>query len=226
MKNSTQGGVHPSLSTLAASFPALQNLDAGLNERLTHDTQWQRLPRNTELFARGSPCRAFPLLLAGEIQLLRSTPDGREIEPYRVLPGESCIVSSSCLLGEADYPARGVATSDILLGLLPRPLFDTLIVQHPAFRRYVFGLFSERLAAMMQRVEDMAFLTLAQRIAARLLDESGECIEITHEALAGQVGASRESVSRVLKKLEAAECIERSRGRICILDRRALSCFA
>jgi CRP/FNR family transcriptional regulator len=225
MKNSTQAGTRPSLATLAASFPALGGLDAGLATRLANETQWLRLPRHTELFTRGSPCRAFPLLLAGEIQVLRSTPDGREIELYRVAPGESCIVSTSCLLGDADYPARGVATSDIVLGLVARPLFDALIADHAPFRRYVFGLFAERLGAMMQRVEDMAFLTLAQRIAARLLGAAGETVETTHDTLAAQVGASREAVSRTLKRLEATGCIARARGRIRILDRAALARF-
>jgi CRP/FNR family transcriptional regulator len=215
--------VTPDFARLSALFPALQGLDNVLLARLTRELQWLRSARGTELFAVGGPCLAFPLLLSGEIQVLRSSPGGREIELYRVRPGESCIVSTSCLLGDADYPARGVTLSDIVLAMLPRPLFDTLIVSHPAFRRYVFALFSQRLSAMMQRVEDVAFLTLAQRIAALLLHSGEECLDTTHEALAGQAGASREAVSRTLKKLEADACIKLTRGRICIANRRKLS---
>ncbi|MEQ1590896.1 MAG: Crp/Fnr family transcriptional regulator [Thiobacillaceae bacterium] len=211
------------IAQLVILFPALQGLDAGLSNRLTHELQWQRIPRGTELFTGGSPCRAFPLLLIGEIQVLRSSLGGREIELYRVRSGESCIVSTSCLLGETDYPARGVTLSDILLATLPRSLFETLIVAHPPFRRYVFSLFSQRLSAMMQRVEDVAFQSLTQRIAALLLHTDGDCLDTTHEALAGQIGASREAVSRTLKKLEAAACIKLTRGRIGISNRRKLS---
>jgi CRP/FNR family transcriptional regulator len=215
--------VTPDFAALSALFPALQGLDNALLARLTRELQWLRSARGTELFAVGGPCLAFPLLLSGEIQVLRGSPGGREIELYRVRPGESCIVSTSCLLGEADYPARGVTLSDIVLAMLPRPLFDTLIVSHPAFRRYVFALFSQRLSAMMQRVEDVAFLSLAQRIAALLLHSDEECLDTTHAALAGQAGASREAVSRTLKKLEADACIKLTRGRICIANRRRLS---
>lgn len=219
----THGIVTADFAGLIALFPALQALDNALHARLTRELQWLRAARGTELFAVGGPCQAFPLVLAGEIQVLRSSPGGREIELYRVRPGESCIVSTSCLLGEADYPARGVALSDIVLATLPRPLFDTLIVSHQAFRRYVFGLFSQRLSAMMQRVEDVAFLSLSQRIAVLLLHSGEECLDTTHEALAGQAGASREAVSRTLKKLETDACIKLARGRICIANRRKLS---
>lgn len=207
------------LSALHSAFPALQGMDAPLLDRLMQHLQWMRVPRGTELFATGDRCQGFPLLLAGEIQVMRSTPDGHEIELYRIHPGESCIVSTSCLLGEAYYPARGLALADIVLAAMPHDVFDALISTHLPFRRYVFGLFAERLALMMQRVEDVAFRSLTRRIAALLLASPEGFLETTHERLAAQIGASREAVSRALKKLEEASCVSLARGRIAIADR-------
>jgi CRP/FNR family transcriptional regulator, anaerobic regulatory protein len=210
------------LSALLSAFPALQALDADLHQRLTRSLQWLRAPRGSALFAAGDRCHGFPLLIAGEIQVMRSTPDGHEIELYRVYPGESCIVSTSCLLGDAHYPAHGQALSDVVLAALPHELFDTLITAHPPFRRYVFGLFAERLASMMQRVEEVAFRSLTRRIAALLLASPEGFLETTHERLAAQIGASREAVSRALKKLEDAGCVGLARGRIAVADRAKL----
>lgn len=210
------------LSDLHAAFPALQGMDASLLDRLTQRLRWMRVPRGTALFTAGERCQGFPLLIAGEIQVVRSTPDGHEIELYRIHPGESCIVSTSCLLGEAYYPARGLALTDIVLAAMPHEVFDALIASHPPFRRYVFALFSERLAMMMQRVEDVAFRSLTRRIAALLLVTPEGFLETTHERLAAQIGASRESVSRALKKLEDAGCVGRARGRIVVADRTRL----
>jgi CRP/FNR family transcriptional regulator len=206
---------HTALRTL---FPALLGLDRTLQARLTRTLQWVRMPREAVLFAAGDACRGFPLLVSGEVQVMRSTPDGHEIELYRIHPGESCIVSTSCLLGEAAYPARGQALSDVVLAVLPHDLFDTLIASHAPFRRYVFGRFAERLAQMMQRVEEVAFRSLTRRIAALMLSVPEGHLEITHEKLAAQIGASREAVSRALKKLEDAGCLRLTRGRIDTAD--------
>lgn len=214
------------LSALLTAFPALSGLDARLHERLPNRQQWLHVPRNGALFAAGDRCRAFPLLISGEIQVMRSTPDGHEIELYRIQPGESCIVSTSCLMGEAHYPARGQAVTDVVLATLSHDLFDELIAIHPAFRHYVFGLFSERLASMMQRVEEVAFRSLTRRIAALMLSQGEGSLETTHEKLAAQIGASREAVSRALKKLEDAGCISLARGRIDVADRARLSAEA
>jgi CRP/FNR family transcriptional regulator len=213
-------------SILLNAFPALQGLNPDLQDRLTHSLHWLRVPRDGVLFAAGDLCHGFPLLIAGKIQVMRSTPDGHEIELYRIHPGESCIVSTSCLLGEAHYPARGQALNDVVLAALPHEMFDTLITIHPPFRRYVFGLFAERLALMMQRVEDVAFRSLTRRIAALMLATSDGCLETTHEKLAAQIGASREAVSRTLKKLEDTGCISLVRGRVTVADRARLTAEA
>lgn len=214
------------LSDLMTAFPALSGLDPCLQNRLPHRRQWLHVPRDGALFAAGDRCQAFPLLISGEIQVMRNTPDGHEIELYRIQPGESCIVSTSCLMGEAHYPARGQAVTDAVLAALPHDLFDDLIAAHPAFRHYVFGLFSERLVSMMQRVEDVAFRSLTRRIAALMLSQNDGSLGTTHEKLAAQIGASREAVSRALKKLEDAGCITLARGRIDVAARTRLSAEA
>lgn len=210
------------LSSLHTAFPALQGMGVPLRDRLTQRLQWVRAPRGAELFAAGDRCEGFPLLIAGKIQVMRSTPDGHEIELYRIHPGESCIVSTSCLLGEAHYPARGQALTDVVLAAMPHDIFDALIAAHQPFRRHVFELFAERLARMMQRVEDVAFRSLTRRIAALLLASPDGFLETTHERLAAQIGASREAVSRALKKLEDTGCVGLARGRIAIADRARL----
>lgn len=210
-----------STAQLLRAFPALQSLDASQHASL-RTLAWHRVPRGSVLFAAGDPCHAFPLLLEGEIQVMRATPDGHEIELYRVQPGESCIVSTSCLLGDAQYSARGQALADVTMAAMPHALFDTLVTTHPPFRQYVFSLFAERLGRMMQRVEDVAFHSLTRRLAAVLLAARGGVLDVTHERLAAQIGASREAVSRALKKLEDTGCITLGRGRVTVADRARL----
>jgi CRP/FNR family transcriptional regulator len=84
---------------------------------------------------------------------------------YRVTPGESCVLTSSCLVGGRDYPATGVVASDVRLVVLPKAVFDELVASHPPFRQYVFGLFAEQLTDLMALVEAIAFYKLDRRVA-------------------------------------------------------------
>ena len=169
------------------------------------------------LFDERSPCQGFPLLLEGRVRVAKVAPSGREIVLYRVLPGEACVLTSSCLLGRRDYSARGTAEGDVALLALPRTEFDALVATHDPFREYVFGLFAERMAELMQLVEAVAFQRLDQRLAALLLGK-GKSVRATHQALAEELGSVREIVTRLLRHFAEHGLVSVGRERIEILD--------
>ncbi|MCW5626017.1 MAG: Crp/Fnr family transcriptional regulator [Burkholderiales bacterium] len=176
-----------------------------------------RVPAGTTVFDDRSPCQAFPLLVEGTIRVSKQGPSGRELQLYRVVPGEACILTSSCLLGNVAYNARGIADTDMVAVALPRNVFDRLISEHPPFRDYVFGLFAERLVELMQLVEAVAFQRLDQRLAALLLGK-GRIIHVTHQALADELGSVREIVSRLLKTFAEQGLVSLGREQIEIVD--------
>ena len=132
------------------------------------------------------------------------------------MPGETCVISSSCLLGRIDYNARGVADDTTTLVMLPRPLFDEL-VNATAFRDFIFKLLAERIADLMQLIEEVAFRRLDQRLAALLLGK-GRVLHTTHQHLADELGSVREIVSRLLKGFAEQKLVSLSREHIEILD--------
>jgi len=201
---------------LAALYPVLGALPADLAARFVAEAQGMSVPAGTVVFDERQPCRGFPFVLSGGIRVVKLAANGRELPLYRVLPGESCIITSSCLLGGVDYNARGVAESETALVLLPRDLFDRLLAQ-PPFRAFVFSLFSERIAELMQLVEEVAFRKLDQRLAGLLLGRGRE-LAVTHQQLADELGSVREMVSRLLKGFAAQGLVRLGRERIEILD--------
>jgi CRP/FNR family transcriptional regulator len=96
----------------------------------------------------------------------------------------------------------------------------------PAFRGFIFSLFSERLAELMQLVEEVAFHKLDQRLAALLLGK-GRVVHISHQQLADELGSVREMVSRLLKRFEDQSLVRLGREQVEVLDpaglRRAAS---
>ena len=184
-------------AALELLYPVLAELPDPLRERVAKQMVVVDLPAGTVVFDEHQICQGFPFVAAGSIRVVKQSASGRELPLYRVGPGETCIISSSCLLGHADYNARGVAESATVLALMPRPLFDDLMAEAP-FRDFVFHLFAERIADLMQIVEEIAFRKLDQRLSALLLGR-GRLIRTTHQQLADDLGSVREMVSRLLK---------------------------
>ena len=152
-------------------------------------------------------------------------PNGREMPLYRVRPGESCLLSGSCLLGQADYAATGIAATEVELLIVPPADFRALIASDEAFRNHVFGLFGERLATLFTLVEAIAYQKLDQRLAALLLAKDDPVLA-THQALADELGSVREIVSRLLRAFEDKGWVDLARERIHVVDRDALAAMA
>lgn len=204
------------LAELLALYPVLDKLPAELLKRIVDATQTLSVPHGTAVFDENQPCRGFPFVLDGAIRVVKLSANGRELPLYRVLAGESCIISSSCLLGHADYNARGVAEGSTTLAVLPRSLFDEMMGQ-AAFRDFVFALFSERMADLMHLVEEVAFRKLDQRLAALLLGK-GRRVHATHQQLADELGSVREMVSRLLKGFAEQGLVKLGREQVEVLD--------
>ena len=205
-------------------YPALASLPESTLAAALAKAEVVSLAAGTPLFGEGSVCRQFPLVLAGSIRVAK-VGEGRELHLYRVTPGESCVLTSSCLVGRRDYPATGVVESDVRLVVLPKTVFDELVASHPPFRQYVFGLFAERLTDLMALVEAVAFHKLDRRVAATLLGH-GRVVEMTHQQLADSVGSVREIVTRILRSFVDQGLVKLGRGSIEVLDAAGLRSVA
>ena len=104
---------------IGAAFPTLALAGRRTLERIAARSMLRQVPAGTQMFGERQPCSGFPLVLAGRIRVVQRYPNGREMQLYRVSPGESCVLSSSCLLGRTQYPATGTAESDVELAVIP-----------------------------------------------------------------------------------------------------------
>lgn len=206
-------------------YPMLQDLPAAELDALLASAGVMKLPAGTVVFDENQPCQGFPLLLSGNVRVVKSSVSGRELQLYRVVPGESCILTSSCLLGHARYQARGITEHAVHMVMLPPAAFKRLIASHESFRDYIFGLFSERLTDLMQLVSAVTFQKLDQRLAALLVTKPSP-IRTTHQALADELGSAREMVSRLLKGFAEQGWVRLGREQIEVVDASALQKFS
>jgi len=211
----------PAVERLLRLYPALDSIDrAERDDVLRHGVQAVAAPAGLTLFEEGAPCRGFPMVLSGSVRVARGSPGGRSLELYRVSPGELCVVSTSCLFGSAPLSAHGQTTEATELVVLS-PAGFARWARHEGFRRFVFGVFADRLADLMALAEAVAFQRLDQRLAHALLGH-GSVVRATHQMLADELGTVREIVTRLLKRFERSGWVSLSRERIDILDPTAL----
>jgi CRP/FNR family transcriptional regulator len=210
---------------LVERFPLFSGLPPAMLEELVATAQEVRAPAGSVLFDERQPCAGFPLVLEGDIRVTKAAPSGRGILLYRVGPGEGCILSGGCLLGNSSYSATGVAETDVTLLRIPPPLFQKLMMQSEPFRRFVFGMYGERLSEVMELVEAVAFQRLDARLA-QLLIRRGPVVQATHQSLADELGSVREIVSRLLRSFEERGWVRLEREKVTLLDLKALAAHA
>lgn len=216
-------------NALANHFPTLTEEDA-LGGALERKTQAATLAPGEFICMEGTMCAHLALVLDGTARVYKTGAGGREITLYRVEPGQSCILTTSCILSHRDFPAFAVAETAVDARLVPAATVEAWMDTHPAWQRYVFDLFAARLDTVIATLEEVAFHQLDARLARCLLDAhdeaSGDTIRTTHEQLASDLGSAREVVSRLLKDCEHDGLVELGRGRVTVTNRSDLQRIA
>lgn len=209
-------------------FHGTSRLPKAVRERLRTAARIVRCPKGAQVFGPDNVPDSLLFLYDGRIRVSQSSDSGREIVLYRVEAGESCVLTTACMLAEEAYNAEGIAETDVTAVTLPKHAFDRLVSEEDAFREFVFEAYSRRLIDLLRVVDDVAFGHLDIRLAERLLVLAGgrEDIQATHQQLASELGTAREVVSRILQDFQKREMITQSRGRITITDKAALERLA
>ncbi len=209
----------------AQTFPFLSEVAPAIQESFRREARVLHLEAGAPICLEGDRCRHLPLVVHGTGRVYRLSPAGRTLTLYRISPGESCILTASCVLSARPFPAFAEAETDLEALAVPADAFRAWFAASPAWRGYVFDLLARRFADVVELVEAVAFQRVDERLAAHLLaeqDTSGR-VSRTHEALAADLGTSREVVSRVLKEFEHEGLVTLNRGSVVIGDAAGLA---
>jgi len=202
-------------------------LDPALHDRLRQDARPVHLPAGARVFAAGQKAPFFLLVERGTVRVVRTSAEGREVVLYRVHAGESCILTTAAVLGDAAWSADAFADTDVDALALPAERMFALLAESAEFRKFALGAYAARLALLMERVEEVAFEGIAPRLARALLALAKDGrVAMTHEALAAEIASAREVVSRQLKAFEREGLVHLARGAVEVRDAKALARIA
>lgn len=216
---------HP---TWRERFPGLSVLSPTVSSLLDDRALTVSLAQDTLIFGPGKPAENLLLLVSGVVRVQQLSEAGREIVLYRVHAGESCVLTTACLLAFEDYSAEGVAETDIEAILIPRDAFDEMMATSKEFRAFVFEAYSKRVTDLFLVIEEIAFKRMDIRVAQKLIElkRADSTLRLTHQQLAVELGTAREVVSRQLKEFERRGWLTLNRGEIALRDAAAIKRLA
>ncbi|SFR32310.1 Crp/Fnr family transcriptional regulator [Litoreibacter janthinus] len=209
-------------------FPGLSRLEPTTKKLLVQRSTVVSMPEKSIIFGPGKSPENMLFLLSGTVRVQQVSETGHEIVLYRINAGESCVLTTACLLAYDDYSAEGVAESEVQAAAVPRLVFDDLVAQSPSFRNFVFAAFSKRITDLFLMIDEVAFQRMDVRLAHKLIELSNgeDQISTTHQKLSVELGTAREVISRQLQEFQRRGWVEQSRGTVKILDRPELENLA
>lgn len=208
-------------------FPALKSLKDEHFLAARSNVRFPVLEQGAVAYRQGAECPSYVMCLEGGTRTYKISASGRELLIYRVTPGSTCVFTTQCLFAGGTFPAESVAESRTRLAALPAGTFHALMADSAEFRRLVLDDYANLLNRMISLVDEVAFSSLDERLARRLLGEADAAgiVAKTHQQLAADLGSVREVISRHLGEWERAGWIATARGSVRILDRPSLAAY-
>lgn len=187
-------------------------------------------PAGTIICRSGDICQHLIILREGRVRVYHPATDGRSITLYHVGKDESCILTASCIINGAVFPAIAETETEAKGYAIPAAKVQEWMQSEPQWQQYLFGLLAERMASLIELVDALAFRRLDNRLAEWLLlqSELAQTLQIktTHQLIADDLASSREVISRLLKEFEREQLILLGRGDIKIIEIEKLHSIA
>jgi CRP/FNR family cyclic AMP-dependent transcriptional regulator len=208
-------------SALLGANSVFSVLSPAKREQLLRYGSKLSLAKGVRLCSRGDPGDACFLVLSGEIEVMVTDADGRDVWLAALGPG--------ALIGEIAVLDGGPRSADMtamrrstLLSIRREAIFATLR-EEPDSALALLSLLATRLRYTDARVEETALIDLPGRLARVLLQGGAAPITQSQTELARQIGASRERVNKALAKWREEDWITIGASGIRVLNRAALA---
>ncbi|WP_026548696.1 Crp/Fnr family transcriptional regulator [Arthrobacter sp. Br18] len=190
-----------------------------------------RLFHSGELvFSQSQPTKALFILKAGRIRIFRVAEDGKTLTIAILEPG--AVFGEMLLVGMQMYDNYAEALEESTVCQLSAAEVENHFLSNPKLAVRISRLLGEQVARLEERLTDMALRPLSARTAATLLTLADAAprnrfthsvaVKLTHEQLAGLLGATREATSKTMSDFAATKLIRQGRGRIIIEDAEGL----
>jgi len=204
------------LNLLRRHFPMLA--DRKLQEEIVEVGQIMTYKAGEIIMEPGSYVRMLPLLVEGSIKVSREDDRGNELFLYYLTPGQTCSMSFTCCMMHKKSEIRTVAEEDSTFIGIPIRYMDAWMSQYQSWKNFVMTTYDDRMMELVQTIDSIAFKRLDERLEEyleRKTEATGSpSLQATHQDIAFDLNASREAISRLLKKMEREGQVRLGRNQV------------
>jgi CRP-like cAMP-binding protein len=172
----------------------------------------------------GEMVQSLFLVASGRVQLYRTTRDGRRFVIATLGPGT--MFGEASLLGGQGPDTHAVALEATTVWVMPGRQALELSSTEALFGFGLVQAMGQRVREAENRLEQMAYSTIASRLAALLLELSKDdpkgIVRVTHQGLANMLGTWRETISKTLQEFRRQGLVASGRRQLMILDKEGL----
>ena len=215
---------------LERCFPVWSKLTPRQQETLSGAALDRTVPKGSVIHRDHLECTGLVLVGSGQLRAYILSEDGREVTIYRLLDGDMCLFSASCILHNIQFDVSIEAEKDTQVLVIPPEVYRALMEESAPVANYTNDLMSSRFSEVMWRIEQIMWKSFDRRLANFLLEESAlegtDTLSITHEKIAQHLGSAREVVTRMLRCFQQEGLVKLSRSRVELLDRKGLARLA
>ena len=184
-----------------------------------------------ELIHNGdADCVGLLLVKSGRLRVFILSEDGREITLYRLLPGEICLFSASCMMPQIAFAVTVTAEAPSQVLVLPPDVYKAVMAESAPLANFTNELIAARFSDVMWLIEQILWKSFDRRLAAFLLAEAklehSATLHLTHEAIANHMGTAREVVTRMLRYFQGEGWVKLARGTLQLTDEPSLRALA
>lgn len=206
------------------------DLSDGVIEQLLPGTSLYRYERGEILFWEGDPCHGLHIIQMGSVKLFKISPQGRELI-INVFE-EGATYNEVPVFDLGTNPVNVAALETCSVWVIDPEVIHATLARHPEMCRAVIANLSKNLRMLVNKVEELSFYQVTNRLArliSQLSEEqlSGErSYRITQDQLAARLGTVREVVARSLRELQRSGAIKVRQRQIEILDEKVLKTWS
>lgn len=205
------------LKIIHQHFPQIAEKE--LQEDITKVGKLMNFRAGTIIMDYNSYVKLVPLIIRGTIKVTREDEkDGREILLYYLGGGETCSMSFTCCMMNKKSAIRTEAVEDTTLIGIPVQYVDQWMSKYQSWKNFVMLGYDNKMLELVRVIDSISFEGMDRRLEKYLLSRkslmSTSTIQATHQEIANDLNASREAISRLLKKLENLGKVKLGRNEI------------
>jgi CRP/FNR family cyclic AMP-dependent transcriptional regulator len=173
----------------------------------------KEVPANTIVISEGEESDSLFVITRGRAQAVCNDENGKQIILNVFDPPD--FFGEMSFFDRASRCATVMTVKRSLLHVIPREVFRDLMTDHPDIAFNLIGGLVQKLRSATRLIENLAFMDVYGRVVRFLTETAGEngVIEdrLTHQEIGNRIGASRETVTRIMNTLLKKGYVEKCR---------------